>query len=80
MPFDTAIFPAAEMWPSECLLTVDEIEHFAPDIGIELELDEDVTLAEARGIAGGLAAFCHRERIRNEERGLTARNTRRPTE
>ncbi len=67
--FIETLFPAAEMWPPVTLMAVDEIERFAP--GIEVELDDDTTLAEALDIVGGLAAYCRRERERLKKLGLS---------
>ena len=65
-------FPPAELWPAELLMDVAEIEEFAPLINSEAELDDDATLQDALSVPGGMAAFAHRQRLRDEENNLTA--------
>lgn len=53
------------------LMSVSEIEEFAPSINSDIELPDDVTLAEALAEVGGLSAYCTMERERRRREGLS---------
>jgi hypothetical protein len=74
MLLDFPVWPVVEFERLPELMSISEIEEFAPAIPCELlhEEIEELTLADALAIPGGLAVFCHRRRLQNEENGLTA--------
>lgn len=72
-------FSAAETWPLELLMGVQELEQLMPLYEPELtdvELDA-LTIEEARAIVGGVARLARHQRRRHEAAGLVGVNTQR---
>jgi|GEM_PF-5234794 len=79
MILDFPLWPAVEFDQPPELMSVAEIEEFAPLIPCELTDEEIPTLEAAFSVPGGMAIYCHRERLQNEKNGLTAIPTKRRT-
>ncbi len=68
--------PTAE-WPLTELMSVAELERFAPDYRPGLSDDEldRMTVEDAQRIVGGMAAFAHRRRLVDQQAGLSGRSS-----